>query len=272
MIPTSLRHVLPPIGPVQPVAGGDICRAYRAELDDGQALFIKCHDSPPPGMFLAEARGLAQINGALPCLCPEVVAVTEEGLALRWLELRPGAVGAASGRALARLHRVPQARFGGGEPNYLGTLPQQQGAHDRWADFYAEERLLPLARRCPRPLRAAVERLIPDLGSLLNTADPPSLIHGDLWGGNAGETTDGSPNLYDPAVSIGHREQDLAMTLLFGGFSPEFYAAYEELYPLSPGWRERVPLHQLYPLLAHAVLFGGSYVAQTQRIAERFAR
>jgi len=270
VLPNSLRQLLPPIAAQRPVTGGDINQAFCLELDSGERLFAKTHASPPPQMFEAEALGLASLDQALPGFCPEVIAVSADGLVLEWLDLAPGSCGAASGRALAELHQQPTKQFGGQDPNYLGIIEQRQPACQTWAELYGQHRLAPLASRLPSALAKPLDRLIPRLEKLLDLPDPPSLIHGDLWGGNAGETAQGRAVIYDPAVATAHREQDLAMSLLFGGFSPAFYAAYEEHYPLTPGWRERVPLHQLYPLLVHVLLFGSGYASQAHSAMSRY--
>lgn len=264
MIPTELQQLLPPIDSASPVSGGDIHRAYRVRLTNGTPVFIKTHHRPPPGVFQSEALGLESLNHICPGLCPRVLAVCEQGLALEWLDFKPTPASAKLGRQLARLHQVGAPSFGGQADNYLATIKQRQPICSTWYELYRDHRLLPLMSKLPNALRRDVERLLPKLENLLDLPDPPSWLHGDLWGGNAGETHDDRALLFDPAVSTGHREQDLAMTLLFGGFRPEFYDAYHEVYPLTDNWRERVQLHQVYPLLVHVVIFGASYVTQAR--------
>ncbi len=270
VLPKSLRQLLPPIAAHRPVRGGDINQAFAVELESGTRLFVKTHPNPPPGLFEAEAKGLQRLNQALPGLCPDVIACNADGLVLEWLDLAPSSCGDSTGRALATLHQQPAPQFGGQDVNYLGLVEQRQPACQSWAEFYGQHRLAPLASRLPSALARPLDQLIARLDDLLDLPDPPSLIHGDLWGGNAGETTQGGAVIYDPAIAYPHREQDLAMTLLFGGFSTAFYAAYEEVYPLTPGWRERVPLHQLYTLLIHVILFGSGYANQAHSAMSRY--
>jgi protein-ribulosamine 3-kinase len=174
------------------------------------------------------------------------------------------------GRGLAALHRAGAPSFGLDEPNFIGRLAQRNQAHATWAEFYRVERLeaqLTLAesaRRAPSGLRAAFERLFSKLPELVGEREPPARLHGDLWGGNLHIDEQGAPCLIDPAVYGGHREVDLAMMRLFGGFSERVFAAYAESFPLSAGHTERVALYQLYPLLVHLNLFGGSYASSVQ--------
>ncbi len=272
MLPSHLEQFLnDSLGPFRqmPLPGGDINQAMRLESARGH-YFLKFHNRPPEQMFQREAEGLEAIAGINPGLVPTVEAVHPQGLVLEWLDLGPGPVGGACGRALAEVHRSPAPRWGGQADNFLGTLRQRQPACTSWAELYGEYRLLPLAPGCPPTLRSAIERLIPRLGELLDDRDPPSHLHGDLWAGNAGQRRNGRPVLYDPAYATGHRELDLAMSLLFGGFSPSFYSEYEACFALQPGWRDRVRLHQLYFVLAHFKLFGSPYDVQAFELASHY--
>lgn len=272
MLPPALEEFLEStVGPVrvQALAGGDINKAARLETKNGP-LFLKFHNRAPPGMFQAEARGLGALSAATPGLFPGVVAQHEAGLVLEWLDLSGQSAGAASGEALAKLHRIRTGGWGGQPGNFLGTLAQHQPPCGSWAELYGEHRLLPLAEGCPRRLRHALESLLPRLAELLDDRDEPSHVHGDLWGGNAGMRTDGQPVFFDPAHATAHRELDLAMSLLFGGFQPAFYRAYEESHPLQPGWKDRVALHQLYFILAHYHLFGSPYDQQALSLAKAY--
>ena len=266
VIPKQLKQLLPPIDSLSRVSGGDIHLAYRVRLTSGRSIFVKTHKHPPQNIFQSEAWGLNSLNLINPGLCPKVIAVCDQGLALEWLDFKPGSASAKLGRQLARLHQAGAPGFGGQPNNYLGTIVQRQPVCSNWCELYRDHRLLPLINNLPQPLRKDVDQLLPRLEKLLDLPDPPSWLHGDLWAGNAGETLDGRAIIFDPAVSTGHREQDLAMTMLFGGFSEEFYRAYHEVYPLTENWRERVGLHQLYPLLIHVVLFGSIYAAQARAV------
>ena len=264
------------VAAAEPVAGGDINDAYRARLTDGRTIFVKTHAAPPPGMFDAEAAGLDWLRPG-PLRVPRALAWGERFLALEWLELgesgraRGVAFDEALGRGLAALHRLGAPCFGLDRGNYLATLPQPRveltGPGDGPA-FWIEHRVRPLAERA----RAAGR--MPDVSAQLDALlarpdrfgppEPPARLHGDLWWGNV-VAADGAPALIDPAVYGGHREVDLAMLALFGSLPEPLVRAYDEAYPLAPGWRERRPLWQLYPLAAHAVLFGGGYGAQVAR-------
>jgi len=248
----------------EPVRGGCIHRCYRA-LCAGRAVFIKVNDARFADAFGAEADGLHALRDA-GCTAPEPIAHGVAGacayLLLEGLELRPGGDFAALGRMLAKMHRSRSERYGWARDNYIGSTPQANGACASWAAFWCTRRLEPqlaLAARNGYALDA------PDLKQLLHGHAPPaSLLHGDLWTGNAGFLPDGAPVLFDPALYYGDREADLAMTELFGGFPRAFYAAYEEAWPLEAGYETRKPLYNLYHLLNHLNLFGGSYLAQVR--------
>ncbi len=260
---------------VQPVTGGDINAAARLSLSDGRRVFVKHNDRAPAGMFEAEAAGLRWLGEPGVIGVAEVLAAGADWLALSWIE--PGRATDQTwerlGRELAALHAVGAPAFGGPD-GFIGTLPQAGGAEDDWACFYGEHRLRP-------QLRAMVDRglgrgLAPRLDALLDTLpervgapEPPARLHGDLWGGNLVVASDGAPVLVDPAAFAGHREVDLAMMQLFGGFDARTFAAYEEVRPLAPGAAERVPLYQLYYLLVHVNLFGAGWVPRVDDCLRR---
>jgi fructosamine-3-kinase len=180
------------------------------------------------------------------------------------------------GRGLAQLHRAGAPAFGLERDNFIGSLPQRNRAHAGWAEFFWLERLEPqLARavatgRASSRLRSGLERLASKLTQLVGPAEPAARLHGDLWSGNLHVDEDGAPCLIDPAVYGGHREVDLAMMRLFGGFGESVFRAYQEAWPLAPGHAERVALYQLYPLLVHVNLFGGGYVESVERSLARY--
>jgi len=262
---------------VEPVAGGDINEAFRVALADGRVVFVKAHaDAPPQGMFAAEAAGLAWLRAG-PLRLPRVLAVGASWLALEWLVLTPPrspACQVALGRGLAALHRVGAPSFGFTTDNFLATLPQANAPAADWPTFYVERRLRPLVER------GVARGRMPDLRRSLDAlaarpdrfgpAEPPARLHGDLWWGNVAAVDD-EPVLIDPAVYGGHREIDLAMLALFGELPGALVDAYQEIWPLADGWRDRLRLHQLYPLAAHAVLFGGGYGAQVARALAAYA-
>jgi fructosamine-3-kinase len=289
MLPDAVRReVEARLGAVrssQPVGGGCINEALRIETERGPA-FLKHHGSAPARFFTAEAEGLAALAAAAgdEVRVPAVLAVSDDAapgpawIALEWLEPSPRAADFAErlGRGLAAIHRARSGRWGWDAPNFIGSLPQENPAAPAWAGFWRDHRLTPqldLARFKGRVPAAPAEweRLFDRLPGLLAPAeeDGPSLLHGDLWGGNVLSAA-GAPALVDPAVYRGHREADLAMSELFGGFDPRFYAAYEEAWPLLPGYRDvRRGVYQLYYLLVHVNLFGGGYVSQTAETLRR---
>jgi protein-ribulosamine 3-kinase len=255
------------------VSGGDINDAFELTLADGQSAFLKTNASAPPAMFAAEARGLDFLEQAQALRIPRRLAVSSEAerpgfLLLEFIRSarqRPN-FDEELGRGLAALHRAGAPSFGLAQSNFIARLVQTNREHETWAEFYRAERLEPQLRsaidsgRMRSTLSRDFERLFRLLPELVGQADVPARVHGDLWGGNLHVDEHGAPCLIDPAVYGGHREMDLAMMRLFGGFGARVFAAYSEAFPLTPGHAERVPLCQLYPLLVHVNLFGGSYV------------
>ena len=252
-------------------------RHYRATLADGQVVFVKEAAAGPAGALGAEARGLGWLGGAGAVPVPGLVGWDESLLVISWVP--PGTADAASagrfGRDLARMHAAGADRFGAPWPGFIASLPlpndgpaaARDGAGDAgaWPEWYASRRLLPYLRRAAdagalRPAQVRdVEAVVARIGDLAGPAEPPSRIHGDCWSGNV-LWSGGRGWLIDPAAHGGHRETDLAMLALFGApFLDRILASYDEAAPLAAGWRARVPLHQLHPLLVHACLFGAAY-------------
>ena len=260
------------------LAGGDINQAFAVELEGLGRIFVKTLPSAPPGFFAAEARGLDWLREPGVLAIPRVLAVSDGFLALEFIaQGRPARDhDEALGAGLAALHRATPAAFGFPTDNFIGSLPQSNAPCATWAEFYRTRRLEPqLARavklgRASTEMRRGFERLFARLPELAGAEEPPTRLHGDLWGGNACITSQGAPCLIDPALYGGHREIDLAMMRLFGGFSERVFAAYEAAFPLSPGASERVLLHQLYPLLVHTNLFGGSYARSVESALARY--
>jgi protein-ribulosamine 3-kinase len=262
------------------LAGGSINEAWAIELADGREVFVKSNADAPADMFAAEARGLAFLRDGLGhaevLRVPEVVACTPEMLVLELLVQGQPCTDfcAKLGRDLAALHRSGAGRpFGLDHDNYVGSVAQSNTPMHDWPSFYRERRLQPLLERAgngiPMQLRRRFDALFDVLPQLCGEPEPPARLHGDLWGGNLLRDAAGRPVLIDPAAYVGHREVDLAMMRLFGGFSDRTFAAYAEAWPLAPGWQRRVDLYQLVALLVHVVLFGGGYVASVDAALRR---
>lgn len=263
---------------VRDAAGGCIHRAMVLE-GGGTKWFVKLNDAPALPMFAAESDGLAALAEADALCVPRPlccgIAEGQAYLVLEHLDLRPVAERAdaiASGHALAALHRRYGARCGWRRDNYIGATPQANMESDSWPRFFATARLLPQVKRAAahgRALQEKGELLAEKLPALfLDHRPQPSLLHGDLWHGNAGMCGN-APAVFDPAVYYGDRETDLAMTELFGGFPEAFYAAYREAWPLSEGYESRKALYNLYHVLNHLNLFGAGYLRQAERMLDR---
>lgn len=264
----------------QAVGGGCINEAQRLDTDAG-AFFVKTNEAALLPMFEAEAEGLRELAAAEAIRVPEpFVTGTAAGWAFLVMEYLPtgaggGEAAARMGRALAAMHRHTAARFGWHRDNTIGSTPQPNAWHHDWVAFWRERRLghqLDLAARhgAPRGLIDKGRRLQERLDAFFGDYTPvPSVLHGDLWSGNAAFTAEGEPVIFDPAVYYGDREADLAMTELFGGFPDRFYAAYREAWPLDPGYGVRRTLYNLYHILNHFNLFGGGYASQAQRMTEQ---
>jgi fructosamine-3-kinase len=277
------------------VGGGDINEAFHVALADGREAFVKTRVGAGPGEYAAEAAGLRWLAEPGGVRTPGVLEIGEGYLALEWIDGSPptrmDAVGAQElGRGLALTHLAGAPCFGwdgrAGDASVddesnakfgFGSLQLPNDPADDWPTFYAQRRLLPLAAvagergALSRSGIEAVERVCDRLAQLCGPAEPPARLHGDLWSGNVMADSHGRPWLVDPSAYGGNREVDLAMLRLFGAPSERVFAAYEETAPLADGWRERVQLYQLLPLLVHAVLFGGSYGPAAERTAQRYA-
>lgn len=263
-----------------PVGGGDINASYRLETD-GRDYFVKLNGGERLAMFEAERDGLLELAGAEALRVPTPVCSGITGdtafLVMEYIAFGPGTAdsAAALGRGLAALHRHTAERFGWHRDNTIGATAQPNAWDDDWLRFYGEQRLghqlrLAAANGYGGELQRLGERLIAGLSGLYAGYRPvPSLLHGDLWGGNQAVDRRGGPVVFDPAVYYGDREADLAMTELFGGFPGSFYAAYREAWPLDAGYGHRKTLYNLYHLLNHANLFGGGYAAQAGRMMQQ---
>ncbi len=256
---------------VRRVAGGDINEAWQVVWADGRRSFVKTRPDAGPGEYAAEAAGLRWLGESGGLRVPDVLAVGEDFLELDWVDAGrldgPGAAGL--GRGLAVVHAAGAERFGAPWPMRIGRLSLPNDPLPTWPEFFVERRLAPLIGEAGLSARGrrALERVCERIGDLAGPAEPPARVHGDLWGGNVLAGRDGRPWLIDPVAHGGHREVDLAMLALFGGPPAGVVDAYAEAAPLAAGWEDRVGLWQLFPLLVHAVLFGGSYARSVERVA-----
>lgn len=258
--------------------GSALNEAWRLDVD-GARYFVKVNAASRLPMLEAEADGLAALGAAGALRVPKPIAHGASGdaafLVLEWLEFGRGGRDAALGRALAELHRVTGPRFGWHRDNTIGTTPQLNAWGEGWAVFFRDRRIAPqLALAAANghcgALQRDGERLREAIPALLaGHAPAPSLLHGDLWSGNAARLASGEPVVFDPAVYHGDREADLAMTELFGGFGADFYAAYRDAWVLDEGYPVRRTLYNLYHVLNHLNLFGGGYRAQAETMIAR---
>jgi fructosamine-3-kinase len=270
------------------VSGGDINHACALTLSSGAEVFAKTNARSPAGMFAAEARGLAWLAEPKCLRVPRVLGHGEVGgvgfLLLEMIE--PGRrvrdFDERLGRGLAALHRHGSPTFGLDHDNFIADLPQRNAAisgsesrETAWPEFYRARRLEPMLARAEARglvkagLRRRFDDLFARLPDLVGPPEPAARLHGDLWGGNLIVDDEGAPCLVDPAVYGGHREVDLAMMRLFGGFDARAFAAYDESHPLADAWQDRVPLYQLWPLLVHVALFGAGYLGSVDAALDR---
>jgi fructosamine-3-kinase len=258
-----------------PIGGGDVADSYRVGLDDGTTVFAKTKADAVPGFFTTEAAGLTWLRDAGAVAVPEVLAVSDEPAMLvqGWIEsgYPIPTTEADLGQNLATLHRTGAPFFGREDRRSTGSRGLPNEPTETWAEFYAGQRLIPLARLArdggalPERTIAELESVAARIDELVGPDEPPARLHGDLWGGNRLVGVGGVSWLIDPAAFGGHREFDLAMMRLFGGFGSDCYAVYAEVAPLADGWIERIPLHQLAPLVVHSIKFGAAYVPATQQ-------
>ncbi len=270
-----------PIRSIRGIMGGQISHAFEVS-SDAASYFLKTNSTAQAAaMFKTEAAGLALLALSASIKLPEVIdfGTTSVGsyilMSFHSSGMRPKGFWEDFGAALAQFHRTTAPDFGLDHNNFIGSLPQSNGQHSTWPSFYWEERIMPQLKisECQKGMQTIdfqeFEKFYLRLSDLF-PEEPPALVHGDLWSGNFLCGTDGAPVLFDPAASFSHREMDLAMTRLFGGFDRPFYRGYEEVWPLAPGFEERLPAYQLYYLLVHMNLFGGSYLRSVREILKHF--
>ena len=276
----------------RPVHGGDINESYCLSLSDGSAVFMKCNSPKNLSFFEAEAKGLDALRKTETIGVPKALAMgTDKAqrmsfLLMEYLEhaAKLTKYWEIFGRELAMLHRADCAEyaeaaegrpFGFTHDNYIGASPQINTPKEDWTTFFRECRLLPQIKMAERYLdskmRKQFTKLMDHLDSYLVEPEFPSLIHGDLWSGNAVCGPNGKAWILDPAVYVGHYEAELAMTELFGGNPQSFYDAYHEVTPIDSGYHDRRDLYNLYHMLNHLNLFGGTYLGSVQRILNRYA-
>lgn len=277
----------------RPVYGGDINESYCLSLSDGTAIFMKCNTIANLSFFDAEAKGLEALQRTNTIGVPKPLAIGTDKkqrisfLLMEYLDsaARVNGYWETFGRELAALHLADCSEFvraegSGNRPfgfekdNYIGASPQKNTPKENWITFFRDCRLLPQMRMAERYLdsgmRGQCAKLLDHLDSYLVEPDFPSLIHGDLWSGNAICGPDGKAWILDPAAYVGHYEAELAMTELFGSNPPSFYGAYHEINPIDSGYKDRKDLYNLYHMLNHLNLFGGSYLSSVRRILNRY--
>ena len=266
---------------IEAVSGGSINHCFK--IGCGNAFFfLKVNDAVRfPGMFALEAEALRRIRAtnsiAVPGIIFQGVLGDQQCLLLEWIEQGRGSLKSQQklGQGLAKLHQHSGQYFGLDHDNYIGSLSQQNAKSFTSSNFFINSRLKPqlqLAENNQLISKSFLDKfeiLFDRLGNLI-PEEPPALIHGDLWAGNYVVNIEHQAFLIDPAISYSHREADIAMTKLFGGFDSAFYEAYQNEYPLNEGWRGRIDLWNLYPLLVHLNLFGLSYLSQVERFLNRY--
>ncbi|MDC7127397.1 MAG: fructosamine kinase family protein [Spirochaetales bacterium] len=247
-----------------PLYGGSIGKSFRVETEKSD-YFIKYYSKV--GLSSKEANGLNEIAKTDSIKVPNVINYNDNFLVLEFIHSKSALPDFQKilGRQLACMHKISKAdAFGFFEDNYIGLSPQKNSFKDNWSDFFIQNRLgyqIEISKdRELSLLWKSLKIVIPEI--IKEAEEPPSLIHGDLWGGNVMKDSEGAPVIVDPAAYYGHREMELGMTVLFGGFTSDFYNAYDSVYPLKVGWKKRLDLYTLYHVLNHFNMFGGSYKTQ----------
>ena len=263
---------------VKPLSGGSINEVFWVETQQEELVIKINNKSRYPLMFEKEKAGLLELsksNFTVPSVKACFTLEDYQYLLLSHIQSAPknDDFWYVFAKHLAEMHRLKHEFFGALEDNYMGALPQSNANHTSWTDFYLQERIRPqleLAIRQGYISQEEMSQILLQIGRFLDKEGQketvPSLVHGDLWNGNFMVDEQGYPALIDPAAHYGHRETDLAMTRLFGGFAPDFYKYYHQFYPLNKGWEKRLEVYQLYPLLIHLNLFGKGYLSAVKQI------
>jgi len=275
------QHQKVKITNVESISGGDINEAYRFDAD-GSTLFVKVNSLSLLDMLETEAKGLDLLRSQSPFNVPSVIGVfalkEKACMVMDFVEStkKVDYYWANFGRSLANMHQCTASAFGLDHNNYIGSLPQENTQMETWEDFFITKRLIPLiSLASTKELLnieevGAFEPMIKAISNGIFPIEPPALLHGDLWSGNLMVNERGQPVLIDPAVYYGHREMDLAMTQLFGGFNKDYFYPYHEIYPLEQGWQQRLQVCNVYPLLVHLILFGRKYWGQINEVLGKF--
>lgn len=261
-----------------PVGGGCVAKTFQVNTEAGNSYFVKTGMHNPKAL-LCEANGLKALAETGTIHIPKVFFVNEAFLVLEYVQQGTQAPNFFEnfGKQLALLHKKTATEFGFFEDNYIGNTPQINTWTTYWETFYSEHRLryqldlLNLQGLLTKPLSvfySNLEEIVVEV--FTGSEEPPALLHGDLWAGNYMTNSEGKVCIFDPAVYYGHREAELAMTRLFGGFSTAFYESYQNTYPLKKDWKKRESLYRLYHILNHVNLFGSSYLQSAEAIIENY--
>lgn len=288
MIPDSLQahieqHTGQSIKSSSRASGGSINQAALIELSKTGACFLKWNTTTDADLFVKEVKGLELLRSSgADLVVPKVIDqdTYDENIGYLLLEyIKEGNAGTSSsenfGHALAVQHQETVEQFGLDHDNYIGKLPQSNTWKNHWTDFFIQERMEPQVKmaveagKLSSSIRSSFQSMYKQLPDIFPD-EPPSLLHGDLWGGNYFFNSEGKATIYDPAVYYGNREIEIAFTHMFGGFSSAFYGAYNEAWSLAPGFKSRKDIYNLYPLLVHTNLFGGHYGRQVESIVRQF--
>jgi protein-ribulosamine 3-kinase len=262
------------------IGGGCIGDSRVVKTDAGNKYFLKSYGTSSGSIIKNEANGLEELAKSNTIHIPQVIYSDDQFLLLEYIEQssRVSIFSELFGQRFAKMHKYTSEEFGFYENNFIGATPQINiPKSEKWSTFYWENRLLYQFKLAERNNYSSTE--LHNLFSILEnriesiiegSEEEPTILHGDLWGGNYIVDEKGEPCLIDPAVYYGHREADLAMTMLFGGFDSKFYNAYDEAYPLKPGWRNRIDIYKLYHVMNHLNLFGASYYSQVISILKKY--